>query len=182
LNAKRPKSQSSGKKKGKKTPSHKDDDMDAINLLTGAGYAQDPTRNIPCLIPTCQWLFTRHYDLNLHLQSLHNLSTSEIESSAELHLSEIDSYDPNDRSTLEAMYDQADLEWDMQRTATAAAAATTTISSSEEATPFWVGARDDDDLVEEASDVWEREQEEMRMLCDREGEWDGVLDPELRGM
>lgn len=172
MNAKRPRSQGSRKKKGKKTSSYEDDDLDAINLLTGAGYAQDPTRNIPCLVPNCQWLFTRHYDLTLHLQSAHNLSASEIETGAESRLSETEQYDPNDRSTLEAMYDQADLEWDMQRTAAAG----------DEATPFWIGAGDEEDHDLGAADAWSREQEEMRRLCDRGGEWDGVLDPELRGM
>jgi hypothetical protein len=81
--------------------------------------------------------------------------------------------DPNDRKSLEAMYDQADLEWDMHHTAT---------TSSQEASPFWVGARDEDELSGEARDIWEQEQEEMRTLCDREGEWDGLLDPELMGM
>lgn len=64
----------------------------------------------------------------------------------------------------------------MQRAATAAA------TGDDEATPFWIGAGDEDDSVEEARDVWEREQEEMRRLCDGEGKWNGVLDPELRGM
>jgi general transcription factor IIIA len=173
LNAKRPKSETS-RKKDKKTSSNQRDDTDVINLLTGAGYTQDPTRNIPCLIPACQYLFTRHYDLDLHLKSAHNLSTFEVESSTAVpHLPDPSLDDPNDRKSLEAMYDQADLEWDMHHTAT---------TSSQEASPFWVGARDEDELSGEARDIWEQEQEEMRTLCDREGEWDGLLDPELMGM
>lgn len=176
VNAKRPKSQSSSKKKGKKSQIE-DGDLDAINLLTGVSYDQDPTRNIPCLVPNCEWLFTRRYDLTLHLQSAHNLPTSEISAHASSYVSELpsgaDQYDPNNRDALEAMYDQADLEWDMQRTATAAAA--------DEVTPFWIGAEDEDDRVG-AADAWSREQEEMKRLCDQEGEWEGVLDPELRGM
>lgn len=172
MNAKRPKSQISSKK-GKKAQ-NEDDDLDAINLLTGVSYAQDPTRNIPCLIPNCQWLFTRHYDLTLHLQSAHNLSASEIAASAETSRSETDQYDPNDRNTLEDMYDQANLEWDMRRTATATA-------DGDDNVPFWIGAGDEDDPVG-AADAWSRDEEEMRRLCDRDGGWDGVLDPELRGI
>jgi hypothetical protein len=179
VNAKRPKVQSSGRKKTKKS-TKEDEDLDTINLLTGAGYAQDPARNITCLVSNCQWLFTRQYDLTLHLQSAHNLSISEIEASTEARLSELDTYDPNDRNTLEDMYDQADLEWDMQRTATATATATV----DDEATPFWIGAEDEEDRDLGAGDAWEREQEEMRRLCDSEleEEWDGVLDPELRSI
>ncbi len=48
--------------------------------LTGAGYDNETGRDIPCLIPGCEYRFMREYDLEVHLGFHHGLSNSEMES------------------------------------------------------------------------------------------------------
>lgn len=51
-----------------------------ISQLTGAGYAEENGRAIPCLFaPGCAGFFRREYDLDLHLQKRHGLADAEIE-------------------------------------------------------------------------------------------------------
>ena len=51
----------------------------AISRLVGSAYDEDPTRNIPCLQAGCDLRFTRDYDLEIHLQSVHKLAYFEVE-------------------------------------------------------------------------------------------------------
>lgn len=41
-----------------------------IDELVGTGY-QDTGRNIRCPLDRCEWLFTREYDLQRHIASMH---------------------------------------------------------------------------------------------------------------
>jgi hypothetical protein len=164
VNAKKIKGHNSTGKKVKKG-----DNLNAINLLTGAGYGKDDNRNIPCLVDDCPYLFIRKYDLEVHLQSKHGVSSSDIENGAGGLLSESQVYgEPNDRSTLDDMYDQAGLEWEMQRTAM------------DDNAPFWIGGGDEDDPG--AVDSWSREEEEMRRLIDPNMDFDRFVDPLLRDL
>ncbi|MCJ1376134.1 Strongly-conserved Zn-finger binding protein (TFIIIA) [Loxospora ochrophaea] len=46
-----------------------------IKRLTGAGYSDDPTRTIPCVLaPQCGFRFAREYDRDVHLRSKHGLT------------------------------------------------------------------------------------------------------------
>ena len=49
-----------------------------LGLLTGTAYDENPDRKIPCLMLGCQYVYTREYDLNLHLQTWHRLDENEI--------------------------------------------------------------------------------------------------------
>ena len=48
--------------------------------LTGAGYDRESGRDISCMMPNCEYRFTRDYDLELHLSFYHGLSNDEMES------------------------------------------------------------------------------------------------------
>lgn len=167
VNAKRLKGRSSTGKKAKEA-SKNGGDLDAINLLTGAGYGQGDNRKIPCLVDDCPRRFIRQYDLEVHLQSKHGISSSDLENGTANIASGPGTYDSNARSNLEDMYDQADLEWDMQRTAV------------EDDAPFWIGAGFEDDP--RAMDSWSMEEAEMRRLIDQDVGFESFVDPALRGL
>ncbi|RKP07839.1 hypothetical protein THASP1DRAFT_11062, partial [Thamnocephalis sphaerospora] len=44
---------------------------DAVDMITGSSYAQDPKRRFACLVPGCLHRFTRFYDLDRHRKSMH---------------------------------------------------------------------------------------------------------------
>jgi general transcription factor IIIA len=132
INANRPKISKANKKR-------RDKAAEPVDRLTGAAYEHDPARNIPCLVEGCSWMFTRDFDLGLHLASKHKLSPHGIPIE-------------DDRAEIDRMYDQADLEWEAQRKA-------------EEGGPFWFGA---EEQMRETEDEWTNEEIEMRRLIDQD--------------
>jgi hypothetical protein len=48
-----------------------------LSMLTGIGY--DTSRNVPCLVPTCEYRFFMDRDLKRHLRAEHSLPDAEIE-------------------------------------------------------------------------------------------------------
>jgi general transcription factor IIIA len=166
VNAKRVKAQGPSRKT-RSQPSN-DEDLEMINLLTGAGYGQDGTRNIPCLLLDCPWMFMRQYDLNIHIQSKHGLSPAIIENGTEATLTASGGFEPDDRRTLDKTYDQADLDWEMQNTVADSSA------------PFWIGAPDEGDVPE--VDMWSQEEAEMRRLIDQDMRFPDFVDPALQGL
>jgi general transcription factor IIIA len=136
------------RKRGKKN-------QDVVDQLTGAGYGDDEVRNIPCLIRDCEWMFSREYDLVQHLETKHTMSAEEIEAAAENALAGNPQFEPNhafpndDRAGMDALYDQAELEWDLQRHA-------------EDGGQFWIGAEEVPNV--EPSDQWLQDESEMRRL------------------
>jgi general transcription factor IIIA len=50
-----------------------------LALLTGAGYAEETGRHIPCFIEACEFRFHRDYDLWVHMSSKHGCSEDELQ-------------------------------------------------------------------------------------------------------
>ena len=146
------------KKRAKKTSATE------IDHLLGT----DPNRNISCLVPNCQHKFIRDYDLQVHMRNAHqsmdldpNLAFPAFEGAFEF--LEGDDRDfgrgfaggiggEEGREGMDALYDQADIDWELQRRAL-------------EGGPFWVGA--DEELQNNFGgdqDDWTQEEIEMRRL------------------
>ncbi|KAI9740680.1 MAG: Strongly-conserved Zn-finger binding protein (TFIIIA) [Claussenomyces sp. TS43310] len=154
--------------------------ISAIGLVTGIAYTQDDTRKIPCIVTDCPWLFMRDYDLQQHLRTKHVFSESAIEDATNAVLAslQLPSYSEitrdflqgsEGRETLNAMYDQADLDWDMQQKVA-------------EDGPFWIGAEDAE--MDSCQDkTWSLEEAEMRRLIDESNRADDnfehCVDPAL---
>jgi len=125
-----------GKKKGKKAS--------AMDELLGTD------RNIPCIFPNCAHRFIRDYDLENHLRTAHKPPLAGVDDALDfqnfqdgpdfsipnmgmmmgdeaLSGQAVPQYDG--RAELDALYDQADINWEFQRRAL-------------EGGPFWVGAED----------------------------------------
>ncbi|KAI4150408.1 MAG: hypothetical protein LQ340_004099 [Diploschistes diacapsis] len=49
-----------------------------LGKLTGTAYAENPKRTIPCAVLGCAYLFTRHYDHELHLRCKHGVSPEDV--------------------------------------------------------------------------------------------------------
>jgi general transcription factor IIIA len=127
----------------------------------------DPNRNIFCLIPTCSHKFIRDYDLQVHLRTVHesmdpdpSLAFPDFESAFQF---------PGDdqgigpglaegmggeegREEMDASYNQADIDWELQRRALEGGA-------------FWIGA--DEEVQNDfggGEDEWTQGEMEMRRL------------------
>lgn len=46
--------------------------------LTGAGYAEESGRDIPCVMQNCAYLFKRMIDLEVHAKTAHNIDEDEV--------------------------------------------------------------------------------------------------------
>lgn len=55
-----------------------DINMSTLTTLTGAGYAEESGRHIPCFIETCAHRFHRDYDLWVHMSGKHGCPEDEI--------------------------------------------------------------------------------------------------------
>lgn len=152
------------KKSKKKSKKQK---ASAMDELLGMSYAADPKRTIPCIAPGCPHMFTRDYDLQVHLQSAHpyeapsydpasstfNTNFLVPESEPNVGMGTGFTIDPALDPQLYqpgVMYDQADIDWELQRQAL-------------EGGPFWVGA-DQAGNAFQNPDEWTQEQLEMRRL------------------
>lgn len=141
----------------------------AMDELLGMSYAADPKRTIPCVAPGCPHMFTRDYDLQVHLQSAHPYEAPGVDSAPSTfdnnYLTELTldmgmgmetslaidpALDPRLAYHTGVSYDQADIDWELQRQAL-------------EGGPFWVGADEAGNAFQNPDD-WTREQEEMRRL------------------
>lgn len=161
------------KKKSKKQK------LSAVDELLGESYATDDRRNIPCIIPSCPHLFIREYDLDQHVRVKHRLSTPEIEQAMEEALGGFEDepefeFPPgdarNDRAygaignqeddaELDAMYEQADIGWELDRVAL-------------EGGPFWIGGGEE---PADNGEEWMQDELEMKRLVSGD-EVDGFLD------
>lgn len=47
--------------------------------LTGAGYAEESGRDIPCVMQNCAYLFKRMIDLEMHAKTVHNIDADEVQ-------------------------------------------------------------------------------------------------------
>ncbi|KAL8806503.1 MAG: hypothetical protein Q9182_001285 [Xanthomendoza sp. 2 TL-2023] len=72
------------RRRRRKTKTAEDDPIDYYDgqtsnlmMLTGAGYDDDSRRHIPCLMPDCNFRFSRGYDLQNHLTTRHGLVEDE---------------------------------------------------------------------------------------------------------
>lgn len=64
----------------KKEPSQrKANNVSAMTLLTGEGYADESGRHIACFVSDCQYRFYREYDLWVHMRSKHGCEERDIE-------------------------------------------------------------------------------------------------------
>lgn len=139
----------------------KKEEVNAIDLVTGAAYGQDKTRNIACTVPGCPWLFTRDYDLQQHLNLKHQQAADSLSEQPYTPLATANpgpfpelAYDFADSPSADAerTFDQTDFDWDLQPGAT-----------------FWIGADAGDDECNPAAqqpDSWTSEEAEMRRLID----------------
>ncbi|TAQ84132.1 hypothetical protein B7494_g7542 [Chlorociboria aeruginascens] len=138
----------------------------AIDGLVGI----DPRRSIRCTFETCTQRFIREYDLHLHIQSKHRLSTPEIdelvsETMAEFNSTYLDppelGYNYPDPGAMHEELDigygpeigqeddlPADLDWESLQ------------QRAEGGLPFWIGA----DEETQGDEDWTREELEMRRL------------------
>jgi general transcription factor IIIA len=48
-------------------------EVGVIDEIAGTGY-EETGRDIPCSVDGCEWRFTREYDLNRHVRSMHEKS------------------------------------------------------------------------------------------------------------
>jgi general transcription factor IIIA len=158
-----------GRKKGKKAS--------AIDQLLGID------RNIPCIFPDCAHRFVRDNDLQNHLRSAHQPAPPTVDDALNFqNFQDRPAFSfpdmnmlmggeslggqatPQDdgRAELDALYDQADINWEFQRRGL-------------EGGPFWVGA-DDGAFTPQPQDQWLQEEMEMRQLIG-----DDFVDPTLEG-
>ncbi|KAE8448148.1 hypothetical protein EG329_009752 [Mollisiaceae sp. DMI_Dod_QoI] len=146
------------KKSRRKNKKWKASEMDK---LLGMSYAADPKRTIPCHAPGCPHMFTREYDLQIHMQSAHPFEAPGFDPATPGFSGSIQYSEPElnmgiaepDSGVLhqpEITYDQADIDWELQRRAL-------------EGGPFWVGADDAGNAFQNQDD-WTQEQLEMRRL------------------
>ena len=153
-----------------------------LGLLTGTAYAEDPTRNIPCRVNGCEFMFTRIYDLSSHLQSIHGAGEEEIQSlqatqpTATNYLGPGDEMDISIEGGLNSIMEGAnekqttfndDQDW-----------ALSIENSAGSGGPFWIGGDDGDLGGYDGTDPWNIEEADMRRLtCEDEDM--GVIDPDL---
>ncbi|KAL1954980.1 hypothetical protein VTO42DRAFT_387 [Malbranchea cinnamomea] len=57
----------------------KREELSALAMLTGEGYAEESGRPIPCLIESCTYRFHRDYDLWVHMSAKHGLEENDIQ-------------------------------------------------------------------------------------------------------
>jgi general transcription factor IIIA len=134
-----------------------------VDQLLGLSYTADPKRNIPCHDPTCPHKFIREYDRQVHMQSAHtffqefNPTASAFDGAVQhtLQDSTMGGTGPalsiNTEPLQAEAYDQADIDWELQRQAL-------------EGGPFWVGADDEASAFQARNEEWTQEQLEMRRL------------------
>lgn len=68
-----------GNNKGERNSKDNDEiGMSTLSTLTGAGYAEESGRHIPCFIESCAYLFHRDYDLWVHMSGKHEWAEDEI--------------------------------------------------------------------------------------------------------
>jgi hypothetical protein len=137
----------------------------AIDDLLGIA---EPSRNISCLVPDCPHMFIRDYDLQVHMRNAHqslnpgyNTSFSAFEGAFHFAEGDDQGYSPafaggmgveEGREEMEALYDQADIDWELQRRVLGGG-------------PFWVGADEEaQHNFEGDQDEWTQEEMEMRTL------------------
>ena len=126
----------------------------AMELVIG-GQQYDPNRNIRCLVAGCDFLFTREYDLDVHLRARHGLHDLDIH---RLHVApatdDYEDYDMDDAEDDENMFLQQDGPEDQ----------------------FWMGG-----IAGPSKDEWFPELNEMRVSIDGDDEVDDMaIDPSLR--
>ena len=130
-----------------------------------------PRRTIPCLLPTCQDMFIRNYDLDVHMRTAHPLLPADISTSFAApvdqfpypvdfdmsHMAmDMGGVGPTFGGALEQPLpgfqdDQNDFSWELQRQALEGGA-------------FWVGADIGSGDFGDTQDEWTQEEEEMRRL------------------
>jgi general transcription factor IIIA len=133
----------------------------ALDDLIGASYAQDERRTIACTVPDCTYRFMRQYDLQSHMRAKHRFSTTGIEAAFQEALTGSHPSE-EDREDSGLTYGQADIDWEIQRSAI-------------ESEPFWIGANTE----YEVRDQWAHDELAMRRLIDEE-EFEQSLDPIMR--
>lgn len=137
-----------------------------IDELLGDSYTADPSRNIDCLEPGCAHKFTREYDLEVHMRTVHSHSHPEpsmLDPTLPVHTGAITPTPAPDNMPVfpdvftapapEEFLDngmEEDIDWALQRQAL-------------EGGPFWVG-----DGMMPSGDNWGMEEQEMRRLIDPE--------------
>lgn len=131
----------------------------AIDELLGTSYITDPRRTIACGISGCQFKFMRKHDLEVHMATyLHpnpilGLETNLQHGFGREGVSTGMGMIGNERDAMNAMYAQAnaDFDWQLQQRLEADG-------------EFWVGAHDGEDDDENEGDDWTRDEQEMRRL------------------
>ena len=147
----------------------------AIDELLGKSYSADSDRTIPCLDASCNYMFTRDYDLQQHLRGKHhNLTSSPVITEAandfdptfdfpEMDLARTDlghveafaHVGDGDGGELDAMYEQAEFDWELQQRALEERASR-------------IGAGDEEELLQ-GGEPWMREDIGLRALVGEVG-------------
>lgn len=160
-------------------------DMNLMKL-TGVGYEEYSGRQIACVIPDCDFRFSRSYDLQIHLESRHGLSEDQATASV-IDAGKIPEHlgDGHDHGGLsdDLMHDS-----DPNALQTMLPQAHSSIYEEDiiHGGPFWVGD-DPGQGAREGHDEWFREQMEMQRLIDGDdsllqgqNEAAAMIDPVLR--
>ncbi|KAK2765349.1 Strongly-conserved Zn-finger binding protein (TFIIIA) [Arachnomyces sp. PD_36] len=67
-----------GRRRGAR-PAAGDTAASTLTALTGDGYVEPAGRNVPCFVETCEQLFSRDYDLWLHMSGVHGFEEDDIQ-------------------------------------------------------------------------------------------------------
>ena len=154
-----------------------------VGLLTGTAYVENPNRNIPCLVFGCQFVFTRDYNLGLHLQTKHGLGEDDIQtlkatqSATMTHVRSGDEMDIETEGDFNGsldFFDEAggnidevkDWTFDIENSAASGG-------------PFWIGGDNGDFSGYGGTDPWGVEEPEMMMLTGEDEDME-MVDPSLR--
>ncbi|PVH85090.1 hypothetical protein DL98DRAFT_651366 [Cadophora sp. DSE1049] len=132
----------------------------------------DPRRTIRCLVPTCQVMFMRNYDLDVHMRTAHPFLPADMDSGLAAPINQFPypsvdfdmSHMAMDMGGVAPAFgdalgqplpgfqdDQTDFSWELQRQAPGGG-------------PFWVGADIGIGDFGDNQDEWTQEEEEMRRL------------------
>ncbi|MCJ1251208.1 Strongly-conserved Zn-finger binding protein (TFIIIA) [Trapelia coarctata] len=171
MGVERPRKEQKKKKRNKDKPQRSGKSKaSALSRLAGTAYDEDTSRTIACFRLDCPQRFSREYDLEMHMQSAHDLADFEIQllraardgigpaSYGYSLASERTAEDLEAERALDEMFGSTRLKGVEEALEEAA----------ERGGQFWVGGRANDDRNMNGDD-WGREERELRNLIDEDG-------------
>lgn len=183
MGVERPRKEQKKKQQNKDKPTRsRKSKASALSRLAGTAYDEDTSRTIACLRLDCPQRFSREYDLDMHMQSAHDLADFEIQylraerdgvgpTSYGYHLtSERTAEDLEAERAFDEMFGSTQLN---ETRGASGYEGNGMEEVLEEAAPgggeFWVSRRSHSDGNMHGNDNWEAEERELRNLIDEDG-------------